>query len=57
MLTTGLSPDGTEPATHYIASGFMPAEIVEAMTMCDVSELPPFDAMTTAGLQLCVPSE
>jgi len=56
MLTAGLSPTGAEPATHYIASGWIPAEIVEALTMCAVSELPPDEAMTDKGLKPCVPS-
>jgi hypothetical protein len=28
MWTTGLSADGKEPATHYISSGYIPAEFV-----------------------------
>ena len=56
MLTAGLSPTGAEPATHYISSGWIPAEIVDALTMCAVSELPPDEAMASAGFVLCVPS-
>ena len=56
MFTAGLSPTGAEPATHYIASGWIPAEIVEALTMYAVSELPPDEAMTDKGLKPCVPS-
>lgn len=56
MFTAGLSPTGAEPATHYIASGWIPAEIVEALTMCAVSELPPDEAMTDKGLKPCAPS-
>ena len=56
MLTAGLSSTGQEPATHYIASGWIPAEIVDALTMCAVSELPPDEAMTDKGLKPCVPS-
>ena len=56
MLTAGLSATGTEPATHYIASGWIPAEIVDALTMCAISELPPDEAMTDKGLKPCVPS-
>ena len=56
MLTAGLSPTGAEPATHYIASGWIPAEIVDALTMCAISELPPDEVMTDKGLKPCVPS-
>jgi len=40
MLTAGLSPTGAEPATHYIASGRVPEELVQTLTMCAISELP-----------------
>ena len=56
MFTAGLSPTGAEPATHYISSGWIPAEIVDALTMCAISELPPDEAMTDKGLKPCVPS-
>ncbi len=56
MFTAGLSPTGAEPATHYISSGWLPAEIVDALTMCAISELPPDEAMTDKGLKPCVPS-
>jgi len=56
MLTAGLSPTGAEPATHYIASGWMPEELVQALTMCAISELPTDEAMTDKGLKPCVPS-
>ena len=56
MFTSELSATGTEPATHYIASGWIPAEVVEALTMCAISELPPDEAMTDKGLKPCVPS-
>lgn len=54
MLTAALSPSGTEPATHYIASGLMPEEIVQVLSMCEVSDLPPADAIEQAGLKQCV---
>ena len=57
MLTTGLSASGAEPATHYVSSGLVPAEIVQSLTMCDVSDLPPADALEQAGLKLCAPSD
>lgn len=56
MFTSELSATGNAPATHYIASGWIPAEIVEALTMCIVSDLSPAEAMTDKGLKPCVPS-
>jgi len=56
MFTAGLSATGAEPATHYIASGWMPEELVQALTMCAISELPTDEAMTDKGLKPCVPS-
>ncbi len=57
MFTAGLSSTGQEPATHYIASGWIPAEIVDALTMCIVSDLSPAEVMQAAGLMMCVPSD
>ena len=58
MFTTGLSSTGQEPATHFISSGTMPQEIVEAVAdLAEVSELPPSEAMQAAGLTMCVPSD
>ena len=56
MFTAGLSATGNAPATHYISSGWIPAKIVDALTMCAISELPPDEAMTDKGLKPCVPS-
>ena len=56
MLTAGLSATGVEPATHYIASGWVPEELVQTLTMCIVSDLSPAEAMTDKGLKPCVPS-
>ena len=56
MLTAGLSATGVEPATHYIASGWAPEELVQALTMCSVSDLSPAEAMTDKGLKPCAPS-
>ena len=56
MLTSELSATGNAPATHYITSGWIPAEIVDALTMCAISELPPDEAMTDKGLKPCAPS-
>ncbi len=57
MLTAGLSATGAEPATHYIASGWVPEELVQTLTMCIVSDLSPAEAMEQAGLTTCVPSD
>jgi len=58
MFTAGLSPTGAEPATHYISSGSVPQEIVEAVAdLVEVSELPPAEAMQAAGLTMCAPSD
>jgi len=56
MFTAGLSPTGAEPATHYIASGWVPEELVQTLTMCSVSDLSPDEAMMDKGLKPCVPS-
>lgn len=57
MLTAGLSSTGQEPATHFISSGTMPQEIVEAVAdLAEVSELLPLEALQASGLTLCVPS-
>ena len=58
MFTAGLSPTGAEPATHFISSGTMPQEIVEAVAdLAEVSELQPSEAMQAAGLTMCAPSD
>ena len=58
MFTAGLSATGAEPATHYISSGSVPQEIVDAVaSIADVYELQPSEAMQAAGLTMCVPSD
>lgn len=58
MFTAGLSATGSMPATHYISSGSVPQEIVDAVaSLADVSELPPLEARQAAGLTMCVPSD
>lgn len=58
MFTSALSATGTEPATHYISSGKMPEEIVQAVEgLADVSDIGPQEAMAEAGLMLCAPSD
>ena len=57
-FTTGLSADGTAPATHYIASGHLPVDQADAIAMlagADVSEEEPFSVMTRLGLQMARP--
>ena len=56
MFTAGLSATGNAPATHYIASGWVPEELVQTLTMCIVSDLSPAEAITDKGLKPCVPS-
>ena len=56
MFAAGLSATGNAPATHYIASGWVPEELVQTLTMCIVSDLSPAEAMTDKGLKPCVPS-
>lgn len=54
-FTTGLSADGTEPATHYIASGHLPQDQADAIALlegADVSEDEPFAVMARLGLQM-----
>lgn len=54
-FTTALSADGLPPATHYIASGYLPLEQVDAIALlegADVSEEEPFDVMDRLVLQM-----
>ena len=56
-FTTGLSADGTAPATHYIASGHLPVDQADAIALLagvDVSEEEPFAVMGRLGLQMIV---
>lgn len=38
MFTTGLSPDGTEPASHYISSGPIAAEFGDLLPLTSFDE-------------------
>lgn len=38
MFTTGLSPDGTEPATHYISSGPIATEFGDLLPLTTFDE-------------------
>ena len=52
MFTSELSATGNAPATHYISSGYMPEEIVQAIApVSAVSDLAPVDALIAAGLK------
>ena len=54
-FTTGLSADGAEPATHYIASGHLPVAQADAIALLgevDVSEEEPFAVMARLQLQM-----
>ena len=58
MLTSELSATGNAPATHYISSGWMPEEIVQAVAhIALASSLDPLDVLSGMGLKLCAPSE
>lgn len=55
MFTSELSATGNAPATHYISSGWMPEEIVQAIApVSAASDLAPVDALIAAGLMPCV---
>ena len=59
-FTTGLSADGTAPATHYIASGHLPVDQADAIALLagvDVSEEEPFAAMGRLGLRFLSSSD
>lgn len=54
MFTSELSATGNAPATHFISSGWMPEEIVQAVAdVVAVSDLEPVDALIAAGLKPC----
>lgn len=59
-FTTGLSADGSTPATHYIASGYLPMDQVDAIALLegvDVSQEEPFAAMGRLGLRFLSSSD
>ena len=58
MFTTALSANGAGPATHYISSGYMPEEIVQALSgMCSISSKTSEEAMADAGLVVVASAE
>lgn len=57
-FTTGLSASG--PATHYVVSGYVSADIAEAIKpLCSVyaEDADGLQVIADAGLKLCAPSE
>jgi hypothetical protein len=59
-FTTGLSATGSEPATHYVASGNVPQEIAEAVKpLCSVyaEDADGLQVIADAGLKLCDTSD
>ena len=57
-FTTGLSASG--PATHYVSSGLVSADIAEAVKpLCSTyaEDADGLQVIADAGLALCVPSE
>ncbi len=57
-FTTGLSASG--PATHYVVSGHVSADIAEAVKpLCSVyaEDADGLQVITDAGLMLCAPSD
>ena len=57
MLTTQLSPTGLSPATHYISSGLVKAELSAKALMANsmvVTNEDPFKVMADMGLQMVV---
>ena len=50
MFTTGLSADGSAPATHFISSGYMPQEMIAQFP--DATDEQPFDALARLGLSI-----
>lgn len=57
MFTSELSATGNAPATHFISSGYMPEEIVQAIApVSAASDLAPADALIAAGLKPCAQS-
>jgi hypothetical protein len=56
MFTTPLSQSGQEPATHYISSGYINKEVLEAFLELNlnatVSDSLPFDLLLELDLKL-----
>jgi hypothetical protein len=53
--TAALSATGQLPATHYIATGYMPEEMIEAfadLAGADISDEEPFVALERLGLMI-----
>lgn len=56
MFTVGLSQSGLAPATHYISTGYIPEEIISALSDgvagIDISDEQPFQALSRLDLQI-----
>jgi len=54
MFATALSASGKLPATHYVSSGLMQQEIVDAVTgIASIFEGEPMTAISQQGLRIC----
>lgn len=59
-FTTGLSADGKEPATHYVSSGWVPADVAEQVRpLCSHygTDADGLQVIADAGLALCDTSD
>lgn len=57
MFTAGLSPTGAEPATHYISSGYLPAELLASLQgIADCYDNEAGEVMAALGMTICEPS-
>lgn len=56
MFLTGLSLNGNPPPSHYIASGFIPTEMLEDLESSglglNITDLPPMEVITTLNLKM-----
>lgn len=58
MFTTGLSGNGALPITHYVSSGHIPEEILNALNgIVDVYDSDPHSAFYNASLQMAIENE
>lgn len=59
-FTTALSADGKAPATHYVSSGWVPADVAEQVQpLCSTyaTDSDGMQVITEAGLALCNTSD
>lgn len=58
MFTTGLSGNGALPITHYVSSGHIPEEILNALNgIVDVYDSNPHSVFYDAALQMAIENE